>query len=129
MIRRTALALSLILGAPTLALAAAPATFDQLANLIVQILNNATATLIIAGIVVYFFGVSSNMIKVGKGETTDMRSYLVWGIAIIFVMVSVWGILQLLQNTLFGNGGYNSIGGSTSGAPCQSFTNCSFGQN
>lgn len=56
-----------------------------------------------------------------------MRSYLVWGIIIIFVMVSIWGILQLLQNTLFGNGGYNSIG-TNSATPCSSFTDCSFGQ-
>lgn len=112
---------------PNVTFAAAPTTFDELAKMVVQLLDNATATLVVAGIVVYFFGISSNMIKVGKGETSEMRSYLVWGIGVIFVMVSIWGILQILQNTLFGQGGASSIGGSSSGAPCSSFSGCNFG--
>jgi hypothetical protein len=124
----TSLALLLLaLAAPSAAFAAgAPSNFLELSNFVVQLLDNATAVLIAAAIVVYFFGISSKMIKVGTGETQDMRSYLMWGIAIIFVMVSIWGILRLLQNTLFGGTGYT---GATAGsAPtCTSFGSCSFG--
>ena len=118
------LALSVLL-APAVALAA-PQNFLELSQMIVQFLDNATVTLIVAAIVVYFFGISTNMVKVGKGEANDMRSYLLWGIIIIFVMVSIWGILRLLQNSLFGNANYS--GGSTGSAPtCSTFGSCGFG--
>ena len=60
------------LALPSVALAAAPRTFSELANLLVTILDSATGLLVVAGIV-------------------------------IFVMVSIWGILRLLQSTLFGS--------------------------
>jgi len=97
------LGLSLILLTPTLALAAAPKTFAELANLIVSFLNSAAGLLIIAGVVIYFYGVSSNILKMSSEGGRAAREYLVWGIIVIFVMVSIWGILELLQNTLFGN--------------------------
>src|SRR3989344_1687727 len=74
---------------PQSVFAAAPKDFLQLAGELINILNLATLTLIIAGFVVYF-----------------------WGILVLFVMVSIWGIIGLLQNTLFGGALFNpSTGG------------------
>jgi hypothetical protein len=40
---------------------------------------------------------------ISKGDKmTELRTYIVWGILALFLMVSIWGVLQLLQNTLFG---------------------------
>lgn len=94
-----------ILGAaliPGIALAAAPRTFQELANVVVVILNNATIVLVVAGIVVYFYGISTNILKMGEDNKEKVRTYFLWGIIVLFLMVSIWGVLRLLQDTLFG---------------------------
>lgn len=90
---------------------AAPRTFVELADLIVLILDNATIVLIVAGIVVYFFGISTNILKFSEEGGEKLKMYFFWGIIVLFVMVSIWGILKLLQNTLFGSNPYSSGGG------------------
>ena len=87
---------------PTVALAAAPRTFQELANLIVVILNNATVVLVVAGIAIYFYGVSTNILKFGDTGWEKVKAYFLWGLIVLFVMLSVWGILRLIQDTLFG---------------------------
>ena len=103
------------LALPSVALAAAPRTFSELANLLVTILDSATGLLVVAGIVIYFYGVSTNILKLNTESGAKVRQYMVWGLIVIFVMVSIWGILRLLQSTLFG-----STQSATSGATIQS---------
>jgi len=87
---------------PTIAFAAAPRTFQELAALVVLILDNATIVLIVAGIVIYFLGISTNILSFSDKGGEKLRAYFLWGIIVLFVMVSIWGILQLLQRTIFG---------------------------
>ncbi|KKW24453.1 MAG: hypothetical protein UY70_C0001G0021 [Candidatus Kaiserbacteria bacterium GW2011_GWB1_52_6] len=101
-----------ILLAPAAALAAAPRTFQDFANVLVTLMSSASIVLVVLGLVVYFYGVSTNIMslhggKAGAGE--KIKAYFFWGVIVLFVMVSVWGILQLLKNTVFGGG--------TEGAP------------
>ena len=102
----------LLLIAPAIAFAAAPKTFQELANTLVVIMNNAVVVLIVLGIVVYFYGVSTNLFKAQEKGSKELNVYLMWGLVILFVMVSIWGILQLLQNSLFGGDQFNSGGGA-----------------
>lgn len=81
---------------------AAPQTFQQLAAQIVSLLNAGITVLIVLGLVVYFYGISTNIIKMGEGKIDTAKAYFVWGILALFLMVSVWGILALLRNTIFG---------------------------
>ena len=96
-----ALIFASVLFAPAFALAAAPRTFHELANKLVTIIDSATGVLIVAGIVIYFFGVSTGLMSKGEDTQSKLRTYLLWGVITLFIMVSVWGILRLLQNTLF----------------------------
>lgn len=99
---------------PSLALAqGAPRTFADLANVFVVILNNATTVLIVAGIAIYFYGISTNILKFGEGEREKLKNYFFWGIIVLFVMVSLWGILNILQNTLFGGNSFNATNGAS----------------
>ncbi len=92
---------------------AAPGTLKDLAKEIVTVINAATVTLIFAGLVIYLYGAGINIFKAGERGSKELNKYLVWGILAIFVMVSVWGILRLLQDTVFGNASYNpSTGGA-----------------
>ena len=109
-----------LLALPTVALAAAPRNFNELANMFVSILNSATGALVILAIVIYFYGVSTNLWKSGDEDREKLRGYLLWGLIIIFVMVSIWGILEVLQNTLFSGSPANPATGSIdSGASFQ----------
>ncbi|MBI4087845.1 hypothetical protein HY418_00470, partial [Candidatus Kaiserbacteria bacterium] len=98
----------MILAAPALAFAASPHNFLDLSNLIVTLLNSATGVLIVLGIAVYFYGISTNILKFGEGDVEKLKNYFFWGIIVLFVMVSLWGILRILQDTLFVNDRFNS---------------------
>ena len=91
----------LIVTFPAIALAA-PRTFQQLACQVVSIIDTATFTLIVFGLVVYFWGVATNIPHFGDEKGAEkQKAYFFWGLIILFVMVSIWGIIQLLQNTVF----------------------------
>ena len=97
---------------PSIALAAAPKSFSDLVNLLVSLMNNATLVLITLGLVIYFYGISTSLFKSKEEGSEKLKMYLLWGILILFVMVSIWGILRLLENTLFGSGAANSSSGA-----------------
>jgi hypothetical protein len=112
---------------PGIALAAgAPQNFKDLANEIVQVLNNATTDLIVLAIVIYFYGVSTSLFKGEKGRE-NLRQQIIWGIAVIFLAVSIWGVVQLLQSTFFGAGQSGSGGASNTGGQNCTALNCPFG--
>lgn len=104
---RITLAVVLLI-APAIAYAAAPRTFQELAVDIVDILDAATIVLVVAGIVVYFYGVSTNILNFSDEGGEKLKAYFFWGIIVLFVMVSIWGILRLLQNTLFGGNQFST---------------------
>ncbi|MEK7628266.1 MAG: hypothetical protein AAB421_02515 [Patescibacteria group bacterium] len=103
--RNMALTTLLVCGAPSLALAA-PQTYQELVGLFVLIINVATPTLVAAGLLFFLLNVLGVMgfnekNKDGKRERSFGRIKQVAPLAvfILFVMVSVWGILRLLENT------------------------------
>lgn len=118
--------LSLVILAPQAAFAA-PGTFKELANLLVNWLNQIAIVLITLALVIYFWGIARNMNKFGDGAqaaATTLRYYVFWGVLILFVMMSVWGIIRLLQNTLFGGNPGNIPININFGAACASFEEC-----
>ena len=95
---------ALILALPAIALAAAPRTWSELVYSLVSLMNAGAITLITLAFVGYFYGVASNILVFGEDTHGEKRrAYFIWGVIILFVMVSIWGILQLLQKTFIGN--------------------------
>lgn len=111
-------ALVLLLAFPLVAAAATPRTFSELAELSVNFINAGIGTAIVLGLVIYFYGVASGISSLRRGESEQLRLRIVWGLIAIFVMVSVWGIIGLVRNTLFGGGGGNSDFGSDGKPRC-----------
>ena len=64
----------------------------------------AIATLVALGIVIYIWGIASNMMKLSEGDPGAYRGYIFWGIIIVFVMVSIVGIVRLIGTTFFQSG-------------------------
>jgi succinate dehydrogenase hydrophobic anchor subunit len=99
MFRSIAVGITVML--PSLIEAASPANFRDLAGQLVTIMNATVSLLISAGIVIYFWGAVKHIFDHGYSEdSSEMRKFLLMGIVVIFVMVSIWGILAVLQNSL-----------------------------
>ncbi len=64
-------------------------------------LINAAIPLIIALAVLYFFwGLAKYILNASdEGAKEEGRSIMIWGVIAIFVMVSLFGLVQLLQET------------------------------
>lgn len=109
---------------PGIALAATPQNLGDLANMIAQLFDSATFDLIVLALVLYFWGIASSLFKGSKGQEM-LRTQLLWGLFVIFLAVSVWGVVQLLQTTVFGS----NIGATSSSGSVQTCSglNCTFG--
>lgn len=114
--------LAVIFLAPSIVFAA-PRTFDELAGRMVQLLNAGIGISILLGLVVFFYGLAASMPRKDHGDFERLRNTIIWGIIALFVMVSVWGILGLVRNTLFGGGGGVDLSGGD-GPFCASLDNC-----
>ena len=78
-------------------------TFRELTYQLVSLLDMGTIALVSVAVVVFFIGVVRNLWGYDSGNAEKKRKLqetLFWGIIIIFVMVSIWGIIQILQITL-----------------------------
>ncbi|MBI2030602.1 hypothetical protein HYT05_03200 [Candidatus Kaiserbacteria bacterium] len=98
---------------PDLVYAAAPKNLVELANMLAAMFNSGATFLVLLAVILFFSGVTVSLFNKGEGKINGekFKQMLLWGISILFVMVSIWGIIRLLQETLFGNsnsGGNNS---------------------
>ncbi|HEY4522375.1 MAG TPA: hypothetical protein VJH91_01915 [Candidatus Paceibacterota bacterium] len=79
-------------------LAGAASLFDILA-LANTFLNALIGLFITLAIVVFFWGVIKYLMKSSGEGAGEGLQLMMWGVIAIFVMVSIWGIIRLLQNT------------------------------
>ena len=93
---------TLVFVLPLVAFAASPTTFKDLVDYAIKIMNSVIGTLVVAGLVLYFFGIVRHMVKKEYAESAQSRKFLLMGVVVLFVMVSIWGILEILDNTLRG---------------------------
>ncbi|MBP9757635.1 MAG: hypothetical protein KBD06_03490, partial [Candidatus Pacebacteria bacterium] len=67
---------------------------------VMQLLNGAIGLLVLLAIVAFFWGVIRYMFGDGATAKSDGLKFMMYGIITIFVMVSIWGIIKLLQDTV-----------------------------
>ncbi|MFC1731323.1 pilin [candidate division KSB1 bacterium] len=81
-------------------------TFSNLINLAIPI--------VLALAVLYFFwGLAQYILAQGSEDKREEgRNIMIWGIIALFVMVSIWGLIRLLQDTF-------NVGGQTPIVPGQ----------
>lgn len=70
------------------------------------ILNQLVYVIMGASLVVFLYGIFKlSFVDGQKPESREQaRKFMFWGIVSLFVMVSVWGLVQILHVTLFGPG-------------------------
>tara|TARA_B100000745_G_scaffold20507_1_gene14142 strand:+ start:18334 stop:18660 length:327 start_codon:yes stop_codon:yes gene_type:complete len=83
---------------------AAPSNFAELVNMLTGWINAATMVLFSAAIAFFFWKVAHHLLGYDDSQNAAkkkaFRDTLIWGIIILFVMVSIWGIIAILQATL-----------------------------
>ncbi|HYC83530.1 MAG TPA: pilin [Candidatus Paceibacterota bacterium] len=74
------------------------------------ILSMAVGLLITLAIVFFFWGLAKYILNAGdEKKKEDGKRTMIWGILALFVMVSVWGIIGILQET-FGFSADDNVG-------------------
>lgn len=81
------------------ALASAATLTDTLVFLS-NFLNGVMGLFITLAIVVFFWGLIKYLWSMGPEDAHEGLKVMFWGIIAVFVMVSIWGIIRLLQSTL-----------------------------
>jgi hypothetical protein len=62
--------------------------------------TNVVPLLITAAVVVFMWGVVQYILNADDStKRSEGRSFIVWGLVALFVIVSVWGLVAVLQNT------------------------------
>ena len=88
-----------------------------------SLVDQVIPILIGLGIVAFLFGVLKFIFNAGdEGKRTDGKWVIIYSLIGIFVMVSVWGLVAVLQNA-FGVQGGMSAGIQTPGIPGQGNNN------
>lgn len=93
-----------------LALIMAPGTaFAQgrIAYLITDVkwMVNTLITIVAAiALLVFFWGLAKFILKVGGDESAvkEGKTLMIWGLAALFVMVTVWGLIRFVESEVFG---------------------------
>lgn len=80
------------------ALASAQTLLNTLA-LVSTFINSLVYLFITLAIVVFFWGLIEYLMKVGTEDKSKGLQRMMMGVIAIFVMVSIWGIIRLLQST------------------------------
>jgi hypothetical protein len=90
---------AVLVAVPLIADAAVAKTFCELVKFFVDIFNAIAALCVTAAITIYVFSISSNIKSAGEAKS-NMKRIIGWGMIGLFIMVSIWGILRILQETL-----------------------------
>lgn len=72
----------------------------------VKLLNYIVVLILTASLIVFLYGVFKLSFVDGTNPESmaKSRKFMLWGIISLFVMVSVWGLVNVLKSSLFGNG-------------------------
>ena len=90
---------------PALALTPFIASAQGLQGLIGSIyglINNLIPVVIGLAVLLFLWGVLRYLFSKEDTEKGAAKTYMLWGIITLFVMVSVWGLVNILSETLLG---------------------------
>lgn len=91
------------ISAPSIALASGPNSFKELVSLIyTNIAGALLGFLITLALAVFFWRIVVSIYKVSNSpeEVKEGKNLLIWGVIILFVMVSLWGLTRFFSSSL-----------------------------
>ncbi len=82
-----------------LPLAAFAADLQSILGTIGDLIGTATPIVVALALVYFFWGLASFILSSSEEKKKNAVSTMIYGIIALFVMVSVWGIVNVLQTT------------------------------
>jgi hypothetical protein len=81
-------------------------SIEGIAGWIVSLMNYLVWAMMTAALLVFLYGIFKLMFYDGTKEESRSqgKKFMFWGIISLFVMVSVWGLVGVLKNSIFGGG-------------------------
>ena len=77
-----------------------PRNLPELVGVFVNIISLAIPVIISVAFLGFFWGIAQFILNSGNGKDVEgAKDTMLWGVIIIFVMFSVWGIIRILQST------------------------------
>ena len=73
---------------------------EQTLALVSRLLNGLIGLFVVLAILAFFWGLVRYLWSAGSDDAHKGLQLMFWGVIAIFVMVSIWGIILLLQRTL-----------------------------
>jgi hypothetical protein len=64
-----------------------------------KLLNGAIGLFITLAIVLFFWGLIKYLLSMSPDDASNGIKIMFWGVVAIFVMVSIWGIIRLVQRS------------------------------
>ncbi|MCI0565642.1 pilin [bacterium] len=80
-------------------IASAQGTLISVMSVILSILDLAIPAVLAIAIIIFFWGIARYMIAEDDSKKNEARNVMIYGIAGIFVIFSIWGIVALLQSS------------------------------
>ena len=74
-------------------------TVDGFLNYMIYLAGRALPLLILAAVVLLLFGIVKTFFWNSGEKKEEGKSFIIWGIVALFVMVSVWGLVNVLRGT------------------------------
>ena len=96
---RLAILTTLLFGATLAPALVSAQTLLNTLSLVNTFLNALIGLFITLAIVAFFWGLIKYLFNMGTENAKDGIQIMLWGVIAIFVMVSIWGIIRLLQAT------------------------------
>ena len=88
---------------------AAPKNITDIINLLIGIIKQAGILVVALALLFFFWGLSKFILQAGSEDgRKEGRNIMLWGIIALFIMISVWGIVAVLDNTFFGGSSGNT---------------------
>ena len=81
-------------------------TVQQLIGIVGGIIASIIPIVIALALLCFVWGLAKFILHADdENERAKGKNIMVWGIVALFVIVTVWGIIAVLQNTFIGSGG------------------------
>jgi hypothetical protein len=95
----TALALTLMTLAAPVPVFAQVYDLGDLSILFLNIIDTLIPVLIMGALAAFLYGLVKYVLVGAERDRQDAIWYMTWGIIALFVMVSVWGLVEIFTNT------------------------------
>ncbi|XKT74179.1 MAG: pilin [Patescibacteria group bacterium UBA2163] len=81
-------------------------TLNDILQTIAGLIDLATPIVVALALLYFFWGLAQYILNAGdENKKKEGREIMIWGIIALFVMVSIWGIVNVIQDTFDLRGG------------------------